>query len=299
MHSSDAESCLSLQEWAAENVGGLTKDQIFGMNGPNDPSNLHDLYDKAFARFKPLLDIGKMKFSQKFGNTAYTKEDLRIHANLAKPKFVELLSTFTDTIPDISFSSGSNDMNLIKSEEGFKLKLEHRRVSQITDMIRSTMICPSIVSLHDTVMKFIKYCNGIGFIENISVVNFYDNVSKFGEIDKADTDCIFGYIGIHVTILMRISNAIDGKADISSNNSTIMGEDDVGNIEVRDNDSKINFGNNSSKNGLDNDYKADKDSFTIMAEVQFHPSTIYDGTSGCLKEREVIQTVYIHVYICI
>jgi hypothetical protein len=54
---------------------------------------------------------------------------------------------------------------------------------------------------------------------------------------------LFGYVGIHVTFPLIISNTIDCKVNSESD-------------------------------------------YTIMAEVQFHLSTIYDGTSVCLKERQ-------------
>lgn len=238
MRSTDEGYSLSLQEWAEANVGGLTADQVFGMNGPNDITKVGDLYDKAFARFKPLADFGKRKFRGPFGNSALSKEDLITHANIAGPRFIELLSKFTDSLPGVHFSSGPDNICLIKHQEGFDFKLKYRNITKITDMIRSTIICHSITSLHSTVVDFIKYCSDNG-IEDFTVVNFYDNVAKFGEIDRADENSLFGYVGIHITIPLTISNT-------------------------------------------------DGSDFTIMAEVQFHPSTIYNGTFACLKEQQVI-----------
>lgn len=237
----DKETFPSLQEWADANVGGLTADQVYGMHGPNDITRVDNLYDEAFARFEPLVDFGKRKFVGQYRNSAMSKEDLINHANLAQSQFIELLSIFTASLPGVHFSSGPENKCLIKSGDGLDFKLKYKDPTKITDMIRSTVVCHSISSLHSTVVKFIKYCCDAG-IDDLTVVNFYDNVAKFGEIDRVNEKQLFGYVGIHLTIPLLVSNN-DG---------------------------------------------SDKNNYTIMAEVQFHPSTIYDGTSTCLKERQVI-----------
>lgn len=227
---------VSLHEWAKDNVGGLTVERVFGMHGPKDLTKVGDLYDEAFTRFKSLASVGKRNFCANQKNSAISKEDLIIHANIAQPRFLELLNTFTGSLLGVHFSSGPENACLIKHGEGFNFKLKYRDVTKITDMIRSTVICHSIDSLHSTVVKFIKYCSDIG-IEDVAIVNFYDNVAKFGNIDRADENSLFGYVGIHVTIPLKVSTV-------------------------------------------------DCEDFVILAEVQFHPSTIYDGTFSCLKEMQ-------------
>ena len=164
-----------------------------------------------------------------YGNTAENKEELLAHALLVKPRFMELLTEFTANLPGVSFLSGPDNACMIKSEESLDFKLKYIQATKIRDMVRTTVICPTITSLHAAVVQFVDHCKDKGL--DVGVVNFYDNVAKFGSIDRVDEEALFGYVGVHVTIPLTVGDV------------------------------------------------------TVLAEVQFHPSTIYDGTPTCLKER--------------
>mmetsp|Transcript_853 Transcript_853/g.959 ORF Transcript_853/g.959 Transcript_853/m.959 type:complete len:392 (-) Transcript_853:149-1324(-) len=250
IHTTDGTSDLSLSEWAEIYAGGLTVDKVYGMHGPNDRSKVGEVYGKAFDRFKPLVDIGSRRFVGHIRNSAVNKVDLVTHAHIGQHKFIEFLNQFTTNLSEeISHSSGPNNRHLIKAGEGFDHKNKYKNVSKITDMIRSTVICHSISSLHSTVLKFIEYCSD-NEIQDLNIVNFYDNIAKFGYIDQADETCLFGYVGIHITIPLEIFVPTD-----------------------------------ESSSSLDCGFRYNNE-FTIMAEIQFHPSTFYDGTDTCLKEKQ-------------
>jgi hypothetical protein len=160
--SSDA-TTLSLRDWMEENVGGASPDTVFGMLTPRDPNNVPDLYDRAFKRFKPLVNIGKRKFDGgNILNTATNKDELLTHAQLVAPVFLQFLKEFTDNNPNTRVSSGENNAHLIKSGDGLEFRLLWKDPIKIHDMIRTTVICPSITTLEDAVRKFIVYCQESG-----------------------------------------------------------------------------------------------------------------------------------------
>ena len=81
-------------------------------------------------------------------------------------------------------------------------------------------------------------------------MNFYDNIDKFGALDRADPTAAFGYVGVHVKVPITIEVP-------STGTDTSEGTSEGG----------------------------DTESITLVTEVQFHPSSIYDGTPACVKEK--------------
>lgn len=223
---------VCLEEWAKENVGGYATEQIYGMFEPFDTINLSNLFDLGFSRFQPIVEIGKCKFSGRFENTAKSKTELQQHANATLSSFIDLLNGFiSKSSAEIFFLSGENNKFILKTEDALDFKLKYLNLSRVPDMLRTTIICPTIISLHDSIVSFINYCKDMQL--SVRIVNFYDNVAKFGHIDKVDEDSAFGYVGVHVAVVLSVPG--------SSNDS-------------------------------------------IMAEIQFHPFTIYDGCETSVKE---------------
>lgn len=112
-------TCVSLKDWAEANVGGLIAlEPIFGSYGPVDDSNVGKLYDEAFSKFKPIVVLGKRKYSSKVQNTAQNKEELCADAVLFKTKFKCFMDAFIEHCSDLRYSSGVDDRCLVKSGEG-------------------------------------------------------------------------------------------------------------------------------------------------------------------------------------
>jgi hypothetical protein len=236
-----------LVEWMEEHVGGAAPDKILGVSIPRTLINVPTLYDRAFKRFKPLVDIGKRKFvGGNILNTASTKEELLSHANLIAPLFVEFLDEFMSkqNNSDARLSFGENDANLIKSGDGLDMKLANKGATKIHDMIRASVICPSITTLEATVRRFAAFCDDSG--KDVTIINFYDNVFKFGDIDRANENHPFGYVGIHFSLAFSVP---------APRSTSMPSTDDTSPM------------------------------ITMVTELQFHPSAIYDGTASCLKEQ--------------
>lgn len=251
---------------------------MYGLNGPKEVESVPAVYDQAFARFQPLIALGKRKSVGAFKNSATNATELIQHAALVKPEFIALLEKFTSTqqllqqCPDIRFSSGLENEHIVKFGESLDFKLRYKPAPELIDMVRSTVICPSIKTLHDTMVNILEYCRESG--TDYRLFSFYDSVERFGSADRVDKDSLFGYVGLHVTLLFSVEQppvegGTTGYVAVATGTTTAEMKSDGADA------SAVSAGESSSSS----------DKITLMAEIQFHPSTIYDGTRTCLKEQ--------------
>ncbi|KAJ1432763.1 hypothetical protein B484DRAFT_23406 [Ochromonadaceae sp. CCMP2298] len=271
-------------EWMAENVGGETGEEILGMKVPRDPSRVPAAYDSAFLKFQSLVDVGKRKFAGgNVLNTATTKEELIAHATEIAPVLVAFLKGFTDQHPGIYASSGQNDEHLMKSGAGLDFRLRWKGASKLHDMLRSTVVCPTITALAQTVRQFIAHCEGCG--KNISIVNFYDNVAKYGALDRdpemQENKMPFGYVGVHVSIpfTLNIPHTLPNASIPTDTLPTVVPTVLPTDIPV------ISGTTETESSGSDSGSDGGCGEVTLVAEVQFHTSCFFDGSPHCPKQH--------------
>jgi hypothetical protein len=270
----EPESKISIETWAEINFGGLIAvPNMRGLCGPIDDSQVGTLYDTAFDRFTAVTKLGKKKYKGKVLNSARDIDDLANHAEVFKPTFIAFLNTFADQYPGLQYSSGFDNKCLVKSGEGLEFKLRYTAPNKISDMLRTTFICESISSLHASILNFSEYCEKSGF--DYDMFSFYDSVARFGAEDRIDEKSAtpFGYVGVHfhVALTLPIEMAMEM---CESGRSTSTGV-------VPEAASDANF---SAMSPPDVVTVLGSELLTLQVEVQFHPSTIYDGTDNCLKE---------------
>eukprot|EP01038_Epipyxis_sp_PR26KG_P015126 gene15126-20360_t len=312
-----ATKILPFEDWVNTNFGGFESENIMGMKVPVEVALVPQLFDQAFARFQPIVEIGKKKFAGgNILNTATTKEELVQHADLLAPHFVAFMENFVKFLEseDTQFNAGINNEHLKKSGEGLDFRLMWKEPRKLHDMLRGSLIGHSITSLQTTIRKFLAFCSE--HKKDTTIFNVYDNIFKFGDIDRANVDHIFGYVGVHVSIpftvsvppnLYKLSNSTialkdgtDGEitTDLISEKSICVNNNSDDGVELT-NDKKRSCEDNhnelpSNKKIADinapdsscvNSISISFDEITMVAEVQFHPSTIFDGTSTCIKEQ--------------
>jgi len=210
-----------IAEYVEQNAGGVEKELNWGVLTGKDEKQIRALYDRGFSKFDNIVKIGKRKFLNPVENSASTKEELLDHARKGIPILSALLDDFIKENEDLDlyYSSGENNKNMIKHEGshltgGLNFKLRWKKPSQITDVIRTTIICKSIQQLENAIIKFSKYCNQLKIDYNI--VNFYENIVKWGKDDRYDKNKAFGYVGVHYTIPIHIKNDNDNDIIITA-----------------------------------------------------------------------------------
>ena len=209
-----------LKEWMASECGGVEHDRAMGLLVPANIAQSALAFDQAFARFKGIVDIGKCKFKQgQVLNSATSKDMLIEHSSLILPAFVDFLEKFLDQDAmkeaGISYGAGGPDnTNMTKFGEGLDFRLRWIKAYEISDMVRATVTCPSIIELESTITKFKSYCETQDV--DYSIVNFYQNIDRFGDTDRADETKPFGYVGLHFRFPITI--------DVESESITLVTE---------------------------------------------------------------------------
>lgn len=148
-------------------------------------------------------------------------------------------------------------------------------------MLRTTVICPTVSSLHASIVKFIDYCKDSGY--DFSMFSFYDSVARFGSVDRIDEVAVipFGYVGVHFHVAITLDEDDDDDApnsDLTSTNSVSSKPASVPQTTVAADESVVEPSITEPAAAVESRKKV------LQVEVQFHPSTIYDGTDTCVKE---------------
>lgn len=226
----------SIRQWAKQHVGGLlmnadgSEERVYGLLIPLNSVLLKEIYDnEVFPRYMPIAELGKKKLVERKLNTANDKDELISDAEYFQPLFIQLLhDSVISHMPQVSFSSGPNQRDMIKSFAGLDFKLSYKHIEQVADMIRTTIICPSVEDMLQAITFLQAHLDSNNF--HYSVVNFYHNIWKFGSMDR--NEGVFdGYGGYHVRVILE----------------------------------------NEDKTRI------------LSSEIQFHPSTFYDGTDASIK----------------
>ena len=270
-----------METWANANVGGLLDiDDMCGVCGPVDDTNVSALYDAAFDRFQTITNIGKKKYQGRVLNTAQDRDELIRHAVISKPAFIAFLDIFSGQAAGIHYSSGGIDnIHMVKNEQGLDFKLRYSAPGKVSDMLRTTFVCPSITSLHDSITRFRVYCEESGL--DYQMFSFYDSVARFGAEDRANEQAAtpFGYVGVHFTVAMTIPQP---QTAVCMCKSQHHGDTDGASCTCAEPSSASVTNTNAPTHPHP---PTTSDPITLQVEVQFHPHTIYDGTDSCLKER--------------
>lgn len=239
----------SYDEWLESNLDGFFVEENYRMKVPRNKERVPALFDQGFSRFQPLIEIGKKKFRGNILNTATTKEKLISHAKIITPHFLNFIDEFLGQNP----GAQSTQAHLVKCDEGLDFRLRWKEPAKLHDMLRTTIFCPTITSLRQTFDKFIAFCQEIQ--KDIEIVNFFDNVVKFGDTDRVSVTNPFGYVGVHVCIPFTV--------EISSTSPPPT----------------------PSEGCAEESRVAAVEQITMVAEVQFHPTAVFDGSPSCPKEK--------------
>lgn len=277
IHSDSMESIRPSQlstydDWLQENLGGYDED-LFGMRVPRNQERVPALFDEAFARFRPLVEVGKKKFSGgNILNTATSKEDIISQAEIVGPHFLLFMDEFLRVNPSAQASAGPENVHLIKAGEGLDFRLRWKEPAKLHDMLRTTVFSPTVSTLRQSVDHFIAFCKGRN--KDVSIVNYYDNIAKFGAGDRVDLKHPFGYVGVHVSVpfTVEVQSTVEPPATPTTP-SAVGGSADSLRGESAD----------EPKNPT-TPTAGPSTRITMVAEVQFHPRSVFDGTSTCLKE---------------
>lgn len=142
-------------------------------------------------------------------NTATTRDAERF-----LPAFHALLNEgVLRTHPQLRYSSGPENKHIVKESEGLDFKLTYRNLQRVPDTLRTTVICPSLSSLHEAIVAFAAHLKAQDI--DYSVINFYNNAAKFGELDRSEGN-FTGYIGVHFRVALTLPAQLEkGFAELS------------------------------------------------------------------------------------
>jgi hypothetical protein len=248
-------------------------------------------------------------------NTAQTKEALLEDAEYFKPRFLRLIEEgILSQNPSVTFASGPNNRDLMKSESGFDFKLQYRKPNQVPDMLRTTILCPSITIMEEAIRKFTEYLQSQQL--DYGVVNFYNNILKFGSLDREEGG-FTAYVGYHMRIYL------EEKEELVAPPTTIVADTITTNLLTTDVaeehlKKKARFDSAEEKQEAPHNVSTiveEKISSStvdpqvtaaaappppsiaesaiaesvvtpphrLAVEIQFHPTSLYDGTDECIK----------------
>jgi hypothetical protein len=254
--------------WANENVGGVNDEQCYGLHIPKNIAKLYDFYDFQFERFHKLVDIGSKKYTTKVSNSASNKEELIYHANIFEPLFESLVTEAVEGMEQCIISSGEENIYLQKKDDGIDFKLSFTSSNLVNDMLRTTIVCSSINSIESSVKYFCQFCDEKKL--QYKLTNFYESVPKYRELDRSENN-FTGYVGIHVNIELKIPKSTIANLVPNNNIDNILKEKD------NNPQKNIESSNNNNKDSFNDEF------LVLMAEVQFHPVSFFNGQKNSIK----------------